>query len=152
VISSHGKIEKTEIPHPEGAVEATAVDEALKVVHLPTIHGLERVNAAMVVNWLTRLGFRIFGPELFLESQVVVVVRKLGGLQQTSDLGLTLALSRLSIPLLLLLLLSIQLGVVSRKLLQLDEEITEVQFEPVICSIQREQSFNERFDLGTVRC
>jgi hypothetical protein len=40
VISSHGKIEKTEIPHPEGAVEATAVDEALKVVHLPTIHGL----------------------------------------------------------------------------------------------------------------
>jgi hypothetical protein len=151
VISPGGRIEKTEIPHPEGAAEAAAVDEALKVVHLPAIHGLERVNVAMVVNWLTRLGFRIFGPELFLESQVVVVVRKLGGLQQTSDPGLTFALSRLSIPLLLLLLLSIQLGVVSRKLLQLDEEITEVQFESVICSIQREQPFNERLDLGTVR-
>jgi hypothetical protein len=97
--------------------EVESGHKVLEVVHLPAIHGFESIDTAIVTDWLARFGFRIFGPQLFIKSQLIVVICKLCWLQETPDLGLTLTLSCLGISLLLLLLLSIQLSVVACKLL-----------------------------------
>jgi hypothetical protein len=107
-----------------GQLEVESGHKVLEVVHIPTIHGFESIDTAIVVDWLAHFGFCIFGPQLFIKSQLVVVIYKLCWLQETPNLGLAFTFSCLGISFLLLLLLSIQLSVVACKLLQLDKEIT----------------------------
>ncbi len=87
------------------------------------------------------------GPELHPQSQLVVLLLELRGLQQTADLGPTLVLRKLGISFLLLLLYQVELCVVAGELTERDEEVAERQPELVVLGVQREQTLSELFNL-----
>ena len=92
---------------------------------------------------------REFCPQFLAESQFVILLVYLGWLEQTADLGSSLEVCSLGIPLLLLLLHDEELGIVADELLERDEEVAEVQPELVVLRVQREETLNEGGDLGT---
>lgn len=92
----------------------------------------------------------VFGSELFLQSQLIIVGIQLRGFEKTTNFGETLSLSCLRRRLLLLLLLSIQLSIVTCKFFERDEEIAEVELESVGIIVKGEQSLNESLDLDSV--
>jgi hypothetical protein len=94
------------------------------------------------------VSWRKLGPELLAESQFIIVLLQLGRLQQAADLGSSLMFGGLCIPLLLLLFDDVKLRVVSGKLSQRDEEVTQSESELVVLGVEREKTLNERRDLG----
>lgn len=101
--------------------------------------------------WLTRVLcgplWCVFGPELFGQSQFIIV--QLRRLQQTTDLLASLHIRSLGVSLLLLLLDEEELGIVASEFLEGDEEISQVQAELVVLSVECEQTLDKDSDLGT---
>lgn len=87
--------------------------------------------------------------QLHCMSQLVVV--QFGGLQQATDLLPPFHICCFGVAVLLLLLHKEQLGVVARKLLQRDEEVSRVKAEPIVHGIQREQPLDEACYLRSVK-
>lgn len=79
-----------------------------------------------------------FVSKFLPQSQLIVVVLQLGRLHKTADLGPSIQIRLLLGRIFRLLLNLVELGVVARKLLQCNEEITQVKPELVILRVERE--------------
>lgn len=80
-------------------------------------------------------------PELLLESQFVVF--DLRRLEKAADLGAPLHFGRLCFSLLLLLLDDVELLVVPRKLLERNQEVSKVESELVVLSVESKEPLDE---------
>lgn len=97
---------------------------------------------ARSIEWRARCGMRI---EVFLQSQLVVV--HLGGLQQTANLHRTLSFVLFGLGGLLLTFLGKELGIVTRELLQRDQEVSQDDLELGEVRVGGEESIDERGNL-----
>ncbi len=104
----------------ESKVWLTFTSRSSKTIEVPAIEiaGCNRTSQLSVNLWdFPRLDRCIFCPELFVESQLIVVWIQFGRLKQSSNLRQTLSLGGLCGSLLLLLLLSIKFCVVTSEFL-----------------------------------
>lgn len=97
-----------------------------------------------------RVRRRKFVSKLLPQSQLIIVVLQLGRLDQAADLGPTIQVRRLLCRIFRLLFDLIKLGVVTRELLQRNEEVTQVQTKLIVLRVEREETLNESSDLWSI--
>jgi len=93
---------------------------------------------------------RVFRSQLLLESQLIIVVCKLSRFEQTANFRQPLSFCSLGITLQLLLFFSKQLSIVTRKFLQLNQEVTKVQLESVVSIVETKQALDKVLNLSPI--
>ena len=124
-----------------------------KIVHIPPIQIVDWIRATIVRR--DRIDVfcfdpRVFRSQLLLESQLIIVVCKLSRFEQTANFRQPLSFCSLGITLQLLLFFSKQLSIVTRKFLQLNQEVTKVQLESVVSIVETKQALDKVLNLSPI--
>jgi hypothetical protein len=116
--------------------------DALETVAIPTIETVAFSSSRRQTLAVTTVSSSIFGSELLSESQLIILV-DFRRFQQPSDLRGSLALSLLGGLLSGFSIFGVEVGVVSREFLELDEEVSDVELEAAEVTAECEEAFDE---------